>query len=68
VTDDLYLRRKLSVHAHGQRLVLVKRPVESTQHVLMKALVGALYLPAYPGLVVEALTAGRYQPDLVFST
>ena len=65
MTDDLHLRRKLSLRAHGQRLVLVKRPIESTQHVLMKAFLWALYLPDYPGLQVEVEIGGRYKPDLV---
>ncbi len=65
--SDRELRRKLTVRAHGQTLVLVKRPVESTEHVLQKALLWALYLPAYPGLRVEVPLpgAGRYKPDLL---
>jgi hypothetical protein len=66
-----YLRRKLTVRAHGQSLVLVKRPIESAEHVLQKALLWALYLPHYPDLRVEVplprMTSGhsRYKPDLL---
>ncbi|CAA9212540.1 MAG: hypothetical protein AVDCRST_MAG26-169 [uncultured Chloroflexia bacterium] len=65
--SDRELRRKLTVRAHGQTLVLVKRPVESTEHVLQKALLWALYLPDYPGLRVEVPLPGssRYKPDLL---
>jgi hypothetical protein len=66
-----YLRRKLTVRAHGQSLVLVKRPIESAEHVLQKALLWALYLPHYPQLRVEVplpqVPSGhsRYKPDLL---
>jgi hypothetical protein len=61
------LRRKLTVRAHGQTLVLVKRPIESAEHVLQKALLWALYLPQYPDLRVEVAlpTPSRYKPDLL---
>src|SRR4028119_470638 len=48
-----YLRRKLTVRAHGQSLVLVKRPIESAEHVIQKALLWARYLPQYSDLRVE---------------
>ncbi len=62
-----YLRRKLTVRAQGQSLVLIKRPVESAEHVLQKALLWALYLPRYPGLRVEVHLPqpSRYKPDLL---
>ncbi len=61
------LRRKLTVRAHGRSLVLVKHPLESTGHVLQKALLWALYLPHYPDLRVEVSlpTPSRYKPDLL---
>ncbi len=62
---DLVLRRKLTVRAHGRRLVLVKRPGEGAEHVWMKAFLWALYLPAHPGLTVEVPIGDRYKPDLV---
>lgn len=66
---DLALRRKLTFRAHGpdgpQKLVLVKKPVERAEHVLMKAFLWALYLPLYPSLAVEVAIGDRYKPDLV---
>ncbi len=64
---DLALRRKLTVRAHGTALVLVKRPVESIEHVLQKALLWALYLPHYPDVRVEVPlpVPSRYKPDLL---
>ena len=60
------LRRKLTVRAAGQTLVLVKRPEESGEHVLQKALLWTLYLPAYATLRVEQRLPwpSRYKPDL----
>lgn len=65
--SDLVLRRKITVKAHGSTLVLVKRPVESIEHVLQKALLWALYLPQYPDLRVEVPLPqpSRYKPDLL---
>lgn len=62
-----YLRRKLTVRAQGQSLVLIKRPIESAEHVLQKALLWALYLPRYPNLRVEVHLPqpSRYKPDLL---
>jgi hypothetical protein len=65
VTDDLHLCRKWTLRAHGRQVVFVKKPVESTEHVLMKAFLWALYLPEYPGLVVEIKIGDRYKPDVV---
>jgi hypothetical protein len=60
------LRRKLTVRALGQTLVLVKRPEETGEHVVQKALLWARHLPAYPGLRVEQRLPfpSRYKPDL----
>jgi hypothetical protein len=62
-----YLQRKLTVRAHGQSLVLIKRPIESAEHVLQKALLWAMYLPHYPHLRVEVRLSqpSRYKPDLL---
>ena len=64
---DRALRRKLTFRAHESTLFLVKRPVESTEHVLQKALLWGLYLPTYPTLRVEVPLPGgsRYKPDLL---
>ncbi len=61
------LRRKLTVRAYGRSLVLVKRPLESAEHVLQKGLLWALYLPDYPNIRVEVPlpSPSRYKPDLL---
>lgn len=59
------LPRKWALRAHGQRMVFGKSPNESARHVIMKALLWALYLPQYPTLTVEVRIADRYKPDLV---
>lgn len=65
MTSDLMLPGKWTVRAHGRRLVLVKKPNEKSAHVIMKALLWALYLPRYPQLTVEVGLGLRYKPDLV---
>lgn len=63
--SDLLLRRKWTLRAHGQQVVFVKKTNEHTRHVLMKALLWALYLPEYPDLSVEIRIGDRYKPDVV---
>ncbi len=65
MTDELLLRRKWTLRAGDRRIVLVKRPRERDTHVLMKALLWALYLPEYPNLMVEVAVGDRYKPDVV---
>jgi hypothetical protein len=60
-----HLRQKTTFRAHGRQVVLVKKPVERAEHVLMKALLWALYLPAYPEAAVEVSIGDRYKPDVV---
>ena len=43
MTQDLFLRRKWTLRAHGQQVVFVKRANGRTAHVLMKAFLWALY-------------------------
>jgi len=62
---EIPLPGKMTVRADGRKLVLGKRPGESARHVLLKAIVWALYLPRYPQLSVEPPRRGRYRPDLV---
>jgi hypothetical protein len=62
---ELLLRRKWTLRAHGRQVVFVKRPREKTAHVVMKALLWALYLPEHPDLSVEVSVGGRYKPDVV---
>lgn len=63
--SEIALRRKWTLRAHGRQMVFVKRPNETTQHVVMKAMLWGLYLPLYPDLAVETALADRYQPDVV---
>jgi hypothetical protein len=65
MTWELLLRRKWTLRAGGRQVVFVKKPRESTEHVVMKALLWALYLPDYPGLTVEVAIGDRYKPDVV---
>ena len=65
LSGDLSLRRKGAFRAHGRKIVLVKRPYERASHVIMKALLWALYLPQYPDLTVEMAIGDRYKPDVV---
>lgn len=65
---DLLLRRKWTFKAHGKQMVFVKRAKEQNSHVLMKALLWALYLPEYPELSVEIAIGDRYKPDVVACT
>jgi len=65
MTDELMLRRKWTLRAGRKRIVLVKRSHERAEHVVMKALLWALYLPLYPNLTVEVSVGDRYKPDVV---
>jgi len=60
-----HLRRKLTLRAHGEQIVLVKRKQERIEHVWMKAFLWALYLPDYPTLSVEVSIDDNYKPDVV---
>jgi len=60
-----HLRRKLTVRAHDERLVLVKRKQERIEHVWMKAFLWALYGERYADLNVEVDVGARYKPDVV---
>lgn len=65
MADDLMLRRKWTLRAHGKQVVFIKKVNERREHVLMKAFLWALYLPSYPDLVVEIRVGDRYKPDVV---
>ncbi len=56
---------KRMYHAHDRKMILVKGLNESSEHVLMKAFLWALYLPDYPTLTVEIRIGDRYKPDVV---
>ena len=65
MTQDLFLRRKWILRAHGEQVVFVKRVNERREHVLMKAFLWALYLPEYQDLRVEVPVDDRSMPDVV---
>jgi len=65
MTPELVLRRKLTLRAHGKQVVFVKNAYERPEHVIMKALLWALYLPYYPEMGVEIAIGDRYKPDVV---
>lgn len=62
---ERHLRRKLTFKAHGRQVVFVKKKQERLEHVLMKALLWALYLPFFPDLAVEVPIGDKYKPDVV---
>jgi len=59
------LPQKLKLRAHGQQVVFSKGNGESTQHVLMKIFLWALYLSEYPTMTVEIRIGDKYKPDVV---
>ena len=63
--SDLRLKRKFTFRVGDRKLVLVKKPVESRRHVVMKALLWALYVPQYAKLQIEVPIDNKYKPDLV---
>jgi len=65
MADRLILPRKLRLHAGEHAVVFARGLNESSEHVLMKALLWALYLPQYPHLRVEIRIGDRYKPDVV---
>lgn len=65
MSSELELRRKWTLRAHGQQVVFIKKPIEHTHHVLMKAFLWALYLPTYSQLKVEYAIGDRYKPDVI---
>jgi len=63
--SDLLLRRKWTLKAGNKQVVFVKKPIERSSHILMKAYLWALYLPHYPDLSVEVGVGDRYKPDVI---
>ena len=57
--------RKLTVRVNDRKQVFARGAGESDRHILLKALVFALYLPQYPDLSVERSIGNRYKPDLI---
>ena len=65
MNSELLLGGKFTFRVGEQKQVFVKKPVEHIRHVVMKALLWGLYLPAYNQLKVEVSIGYRYKPDLV---
>lgn len=65
MSSERLLRRKLTLRAHGEQIVFVKKKRERIEHVLMKAFLWALYLPDYPQLSIEIPIGDKYKPDVV---
>ena len=64
--SEIILPRKWTVRAHGQRMIFLRGLQERAEHVVMKALLWALYLPDYPDLRVEVRVGDHhYKPDVV---
>ena len=49
----------------GRRTRLWQRSGESYEHVLMKALGYAMFVPSFPNLEIETKVGLRYKPDLI---
>jgi len=49
----------------GQKVRLWQRGGESYEHILMKALGYAMFVPEYPTLEIEVKVGLRYKPDLI---
>lgn len=62
---EITIPRKWALKTQGRQVVFASNPDESSRHVLMKALLWALYLPQYPAISVEVNIGDRYKPDLV---
>jgi hypothetical protein len=63
--EDRFLRRKWTLQAHGEKVIFIKSSGERGEHVVMKILLWALYLPQYPDMSVEIRIGDRYKPDVV---
>ena len=61
------LRRKWSFKINGQTYVLIKRPQEREEHVLMKILLAKLYADQFADIKIEVHyeVEHRYKPDLL---
>ena len=65
MSTELRLRRKLTLRTRDQQVVFIKKANEHASHVYLKAFLWALYLPAYPSVVVEVAIGDRFKPDVV---
>lgn len=63
--SELELPRKYSLKIGGRTVVFRKKPDESAEHVLCKALTLTLLSDDYPDRFVEYAVGDRYRPDVV---
>lgn len=64
MSKELHLRRKYVFKVKNRKMVLVKRSVESQEHVYAKILAYALYNDRYPHAVIETGVDDKYKPDI----
>ncbi|MBZ0310539.1 MAG: hypothetical protein K8I82_31055 [Anaerolineae bacterium] len=65
MSTEPILPRKWRVKAHQQQIILLRGMQERGEHVVMKALLWALYLPFYSTLQIEVSIDDRYKPDVI---
>ncbi|HEY1015725.1 MAG TPA: hypothetical protein VGE07_23655 [Herpetosiphonaceae bacterium] len=65
MSNPRFLRQKWTFRAGERQVVLIKSPNERPTHVVMKALLWALYMPQYPDISIEIRLQDRYKPDVV---
>jgi hypothetical protein len=64
--SDLQIPRKWKLRVGDEHHNVFARGMnENAEHVIMKALLWALYLPHYPEIIVEVKIGDRYKPDLI---
>ncbi len=63
--DDIWLPRKWTLRAEFEQQVFINHPGDAPERCVMRALLWALFVPLYPGLLVERLVDDRYRPALV---
>lgn len=64
MSNEPILPRHWRVKAHQQQIILLRGSQERGEHVVMKALLWALYLPFYENLHIEMKIEDRYKPDV----
>lgn len=65
MSREIILPRKWTLRVGDRKIVFIKGYVERPEHVIMKALLWALYTPAYPHISIEMRIGDRYKPDVV---
>lgn len=63
--ESLELRRKWIFRSGSDRIHLIKKPLESSEHVFLKAFLWTHYRDLYPGLEIEKSIGDRYKPDAI---